>query len=146
MTTALGAEYYLTPEAYLEAERLSPEKHEYLAGVVYARSRTTVDRNRIAMNISTQLATQLRGKLCEVFSPDVKVRIRTRDAEFYYYPDATVDCGGAAGESLYAREPRIIFEVMSRESERIDRGKSCAIINRSRRSRLTSWSISFRWR
>jgi Uma2 family endonuclease len=123
MTTAVRAEYYVTPEAYLEAERLSDRKHEYLAGVIYAMSGTTADHNRIAMNISRSLGNQLAGKPCEVFSPDLKVRIRTGDAEFYYYPDATVDCGRPASEALYADEPRVIFEVMSRDSERTDRGE-----------------------
>ena len=33
----------------------------------------------------------------------------------------TVDCGSAAGDSLFAEEPRVIFEILSPETERIDR-------------------------
>ena len=33
----------------------------------------------------------------------------------------TVDCSRAPGDSLFAEEPRVIFEVFSRETERIDR-------------------------
>lgn len=123
MKSAELVSHYSTVEEYLAAERISEQKHEYLAGVIYAMSGTTVDHERIATNVSRALGNQLSGKRCEVFSSNVKVRIRMVDAEFYYYPDAVVDCGRASGESLYADEPRVIFEVMSRESERIDRGE-----------------------
>jgi len=123
MSHAEIAPYYSTVDEYLAAERVSEQKHEYLAGVIYAMSGTTISHERIATNISSSLRDQLRGKACEVFSSNVKVRIRTRDAEFYYYPDATVDCGRPAGDSLYADEPRVIFEIMSRESGRVDRGE-----------------------
>ncbi|MDO8349121.1 MAG: Uma2 family endonuclease [Planctomycetota bacterium] len=49
--------------------------------------------------------------------------IRTNTAEFYYYPDVTVDCSGAANAALFAEQPRVIFEVLSPDTERIDRGE-----------------------
>jgi Uma2 family endonuclease len=115
--------YYSTVEEYLAAEERSEQKHEYLAGVIYAMAGTTIEHERISMNIVRTLGDQLRGKPCEVFSSNVKVRIQTGFAEFYYYPDATVDCGTARGESLFAAEPRVIFEVLSPSTERIDRGE-----------------------
>ncbi len=75
------------------------------------------------MNIVRTLGNKLQGDPCEVFSSNVKVRIQTGFAEFYYYPDATVDCGTARGESLFAAEPRVIFEVLSPSTERINRGE-----------------------
>ena len=70
-----------------------------------------------------ELRSQLAGKPCEVFSSDLKVRIRTSTAEFYYYPDVTVDCSGVADSALFAEQPRVIFEVLSPDTERIDRGE-----------------------
>jgi Uma2 family endonuclease len=123
MGNAELADYYATPEDYLAAERVSQQKHEYLAGVIYAMAGTTIGHERLAGNISGELRTQLRGRKCEVFSSNVKVRIRKNAAEFYYYPDVTVDCSGAENAELFAEEPRVIFEVLSPDTERVDRGE-----------------------
>ena len=123
MNGAERAEYYTTPEDYLAGERVSQQKHEYLAGVIYAMAGTTLGHDRIAGNIYAELLQQLRGRSCEVFSSDVKVRIRKDAADFFYYPDVTVDCSGGVNDALFAEEPRVIFEVMSPDTERIDRGE-----------------------
>lgn len=123
MASAVRAEYFFSVEDYLAGERVSQEKHEYLAGAIYAMAGTTIGHDRIAGNIYGELRQQLRGKPCEAFSSDVKVRIRKDAADFFYYPDVTVDCSGAGDASLFANEPRAIFEVLSPETERIDRGE-----------------------
>jgi Uma2 family endonuclease len=123
MASALRADYYVTPEEYLAGERLAAQKHEYLAGVIYAMAGTSIGHDRIAGNIHGELRAQLRGKRCEALSSDVKVRIVRDAADFYYYPDVTVDCSGAPNQSLFAEKPRVIFEVLSPDTERIDRGE-----------------------
>ena len=123
MSNALRAEYYLTPEEYLASERISQQKHEYLAGVVYAMSGASAGHTRIASNICGELRSRLSGKPCEAFSSDMKVRIRRNAAEFYYYPDVTVDCANVNNITMYAEQPRVIFEVMSTSTERTDRGE-----------------------
>jgi Uma2 family endonuclease len=123
MSSALREEYYVTPGDYLAGERISQQKHEYLAGVIYAMAGTTIGHDRIAGNINAELNRQLRGRACEAFSSDVKVRIQRDAAEFYYYPDVTVDCSKAANQSFFAEQPRAIFEVLSPDTERIDRGE-----------------------
>lgn len=121
MSSELQTEYFKTPEEYLAAERVAEEKHEYLAGVIYAMAGTSADHDRIVINICGELRTQLRGKKCEVFSSNLKVQIRKGGAHFFYYPDVIVDCSGVAGDSLFAAEPRVIFEVSSPKTQRIDR-------------------------
>lgn len=123
MASALRDDYFVSVEDYLAGERISQQKHEYLAGVIYAMAGTTINHGRIANNVIASLHTQLRGKPCEVFSSDVKVRIQRDAANFFYYPDVTVDCSGAAGSSLYAGQPRVIFEITSPDTERVDRGE-----------------------
>jgi Uma2 family endonuclease len=121
MTTALRQQdIYSTPEEYLSAERVSETKHEYLAGVIYAMAGATRDHNLITMNLSRELATQLRGKKCVPFGSDMRLRIRKLGATFYYYPDVTVDCSDSNAEEI--EEPRVIFEVLSPATERADRG------------------------
>jgi Uma2 family endonuclease len=121
MTTLQRPGYSKTPEEYLAAERIAERKHEYLAGAVYAMAGTSRDHERIAINVCGELRTQLRGRPCEVLASNIKVRIHKDAAQFFYYPDATVDCGSAAGDSLFAEQPHVIFEILSPETERIDR-------------------------
>jgi Uma2 family endonuclease len=123
MGDAFRAGYYVSPEAYLAAERSRAQKHEYLAGVEYLMAGASAGHNRIAGNLFGELRGQLEGTPCEVFSADLKVRIATATAEFYYYPDVTVDCSGVSDTALFAERPRVIFEVLSPETERIDRGE-----------------------
>ena len=111
----------ISPEDYLAGERMATQKHEYLNGVVYAMAGACAGHNRIAGNIGRELGNRLEGKPCEPFIADMRVRVRTNHAEFYYYPDVLVDCSGSADSSSYATEPRVIFEVLSPDTERTDR-------------------------
>ena len=113
--------YLKTTEEYLAAERVAENRHEYLAGAIYAIAGTSRDHERIAINISGELRAQLRGRPCEVLASNIKLRIHKDTAQFFYYPDVTVDCGNATGDSLFAEKPRVIFEILSPETERIDR-------------------------
>ena len=112
---------YVTPEEYLTSEAVSDVRHEYLAGAVYATSGTTVAHGRIIANLSGDLARQLRGRRCEAFTSEIKARIQVGADSFYYYPDLVVDGGKPTDESLFAEEPRVIFEVLSPATERTDR-------------------------
>lgn len=114
-------DYLITPEEYLAGERMATQRHEYLNGVVYAMAGASTGHNRIAANIGGELRSQLKGKPCEPFTTDLRVRVRTKSAEFYYYPDVLVDCSGNADNALYADKPTVIFEIMSPETERVDR-------------------------
>lgn len=128
MGAAELANYYITPEEYFAAELLSPYRSEYVAGVVYPMAGTHTAmagashaHARITGNIFAALLNQLRGRRCEPFFTDTKVSIRKGEAQFYYYPDVVVDCGKASDDSYFAVEPRVIFEVLSKETARIDR-------------------------
>ncbi len=121
MGNALRRDNYISPEEYLEGEELSTEKHEYLDGVVYMMAGTSAGHERIALNIGMELRMQLRGKPCEAFSSETRVRVCPERGEFYYYPDVTVDCSRRPNDSQYAEKPRVIFEVLSPATERVDR-------------------------
>lgn len=117
----LLADHYVTPADYLVGEERSDRKHEYLAGVVYAMAGAGEAHNVIGANLHGSLWQQLRNRRCRSLAADYKVRIQTRAAEFYYYPDVMIDCAEFKADSQYAEEPRVIFEVLSRDTERIDR-------------------------
>ena len=67
---------------YLELERTSEVRHEYLRGEVFAMAGGTPEHARLAANIIGQLTAALRGRPCSVFTSDARVRIeayRLRD-------------------------------------------------------------------
>jgi Uma2 family endonuclease len=111
---------YVAPEEYLAAEELSETKHEYLDGFVYEMPRVTLAHVRVAGNILYGIRTQLGGSPCEVLGGGVRLKIQRGRATYFYYPDVTVDCSGA-NEAVIV-DPSLIFEVLSLETERNDRG------------------------
>ena len=113
-------DFYATPEEYLARERISETKHEYLAGVIFAMAGASRAHNLITGNIFGELRNQLRGKSCIPFGSDMRLRIHKPGGTFYYYPDVAVDCSGSEGDELEG--PTVIFEVMSTDSARADRG------------------------
>jgi Uma2 family endonuclease len=111
----------LTVEEYLDGEQRSEVRHEYLGGVVYAMAGASIDHNIISGNIYARLRSHLRGKPCGAFMADVKVRLNLADDELFYYPDVMVACDPRDTDKFFKRFPRVLIEVMSESTERIDR-------------------------
>lgn len=122
------AEYsYFTPEAYLEWEARQPTKHEYVAGEIYAMVGVTQRHNVIALNAAVALRQHLRGKPCQVFLGEVKLRVAKANA--YYYPDLMVVCGDhmrQAGAGSVVDDPSLVIEILSPGSEATDRREKLA--------------------
>ena len=104
-------------EEYLEGEKHSQVKHEYVRGRVYAMVGASKAHNRIALNIGYTLDRHLRGGPCSVFVSDVKVRI----GEIFYYPDVLVSCSQGDTDPFFSTEPSLIVEVLSPTTEALDR-------------------------
>ena len=121
MTAAHKQADLLTTEEYLEGERASEVRHEFLFGRVYAMAGASDDHNRITGNIFGELRERLRGKRCEPFATDMKVRIRQPNSDVFYYPDVLVACDPADNEKYFRERPTVIFEVLSPDTERTDR-------------------------
>ena len=107
-------------EEYLECERKSEVRHEYVAGDVYAMAGASRTHNRIARNIVNALSGKLSGKRCEAFVIDMKVRVRTRGETLFYYPDVFVSCDPRDTDEYFSDYPSIIFEVLSPDTARLD--------------------------
>jgi Uma2 family endonuclease len=111
---------YVSVEEYLEGERGSQLRHEYVEGHVYAMAGASDDHNRIAGNIFSFLHSALRGKLCEPFISDMKAKIPAQFASAFYYPDVMVACDPTDQEKYYREHPVVIVEVLSPETRRTD--------------------------
>ena len=108
-------------EEYLAGELQSRERHEYLGGSVYAMAGTSVEHNLIAGNIFSSLHAHLKGKSCQVFMSDLKVRLQISEEEVFYYPDVMVACNPKDKDRYFKRYPQVLVEVLSPETEKIDR-------------------------
>jgi Uma2 family endonuclease len=106
-------------EEYLEGERLSEVRHEYVAGRVREISNNTADHNRIVGNILVEIRAALRSQLCEPFALGMLLRIPELNA--FFYPDVMVACDPKDNEKYFRERPVIIFEVLSPDTERTDR-------------------------
>jgi Uma2 family endonuclease len=113
----------ISVEDYLESELSSPAKHEYLAGVIYAMAGARNAHNRIASNILGELHGRLRGHPCQPYNSDTKIRIRMPTHMRFYYPDTSVICHPNPPNDSFQDEPAVIFEVLSRNTRRIDDGE-----------------------
>ena len=118
---AIAKSASLTVEEYLAGEPGSEVRHEYLGGIVYAMVGASVEHNVISGNLFAALRSHLRGKPCGTFMADVKVRLHLANDDIFYYPDVMVACDPRDTDRFFKRFPKLLIEVMSESTERIDR-------------------------
>lgn len=123
-------EVLYTSEEYLAFERDAFERHEWLDGTIYAMAGESPEHSLISANSISTLNTQLRGRPCAVYSPNMKVYSRLPSdvglKGLFSYPDCTVVCGEAQFHDEHRdilTNPRVVIEVLSPTTERYDRGK-----------------------
>jgi Uma2 family endonuclease len=110
----------ISVDEYLANEKLANQKHEYAAGRVYAMAGSGNAHNRIAMSFYLAAGVRLRGKPCEAWNSDTKVRIRTTPRPRVYYPDAMIVCEPNSPEDDVQDRPVVIAEVLSKSTRRFD--------------------------
>ena len=113
----------ITVQDYLTGELLSPIKHEYLGGVVHAMASARIGHNRVKGNTFGSLFGRLRGKRCQPFDSDTKIRVIVHGQVRFYYPDVSVICNSNPPDELFQDEPVVIIEVLSKSTRRIDLGE-----------------------
>ena len=113
----------LSEADYLAGELLSPVKHEYLGGSVYAMAGARIGHNDIVMNVTKLLLQRMRRKHCRPFNSDTKVRVQLATHVRFYYPDLSVVCGPYSREASYHTAPSLLVEVTSRSTRRTDHGE-----------------------
>lgn len=113
----------LSVEDYLESELAATTRHEYLGGVVYARSGASNLHNLVAGNLFAIAFNQLRGGRCCPYNSDTKIRIRMAHQVRFYYPDVSIICRSNPPTDTFQDEPVMIVEVLSPSTRRIDDGE-----------------------
>ncbi|MEG4147122.1 Uma2 family endonuclease [Microcoleus sp. Pol12B5] len=118
--------FYISPEEYLEGERVSPIKHEYRRGHVYAMTGAKKLHIVIGSNLVRLLGNHLLNTPCLVLSSDIKVRLE--EANCYYYPDVAVTCDerDTSNTEDFILYPSLVVEVLSPSTAAFDRGDKFA--------------------
>ena len=113
----------LTQAEYLQLDRQSEFRHEFLAGEVMAMTGASRRHNLITVNLAAALSEQLRHRPCEVYASDMRVKVSSQ--RLYAYPDVIVVCGTPCFEDDVndtLLNPTILIEVLSKSTEAYDRG------------------------
>lgn len=108
-------------EEYLSFERGSDERHEFIDGNVFTMAGESLSHSRICVNLAGETGNELKGRLCEPFLMNMKVR--SFDSSLFGYPDVTIVCGPKFHDTKkdVLINPKVIFEVLSPLTEVYDR-------------------------
>lgn len=111
-----------TPHEYLEAERASDVKSEYINGQVRMMAGASRNHNLIVANLLRDLGNDLFDRPCEVYPSDMRVAIP--NANSYFYPDVVVVCGDPKISNYRdnLENPTVLIEVLSPSTAATDRG------------------------
>lgn len=105
-------------EEFLDWERHQELRHEFVDGVPVAMAGGTEAHNVIQGNVFAAALAKLRGSPCRPFPSDMMVMTGTGQGR---YPDVTVDCGRRDPGNLVLPQPTVVVEVLSPETQRLDR-------------------------
>jgi Uma2 family endonuclease len=116
-----------SPQEYLALERRAEYRSEYFDGEIFAMAGASREHNLIAGNAFASLHGQLKGRRCEAYPGDMRVRVS--QPGLYTYPDVVVVCGEPEFEDAEVDtllNPTLIVEVLSPTTEAYDRGEKFA--------------------
>jgi Uma2 family endonuclease len=122
---ALPQRDWISEDEYLAMELAGEIKHEYLDGEVFAMTGASRKHVLLSSSVNAALYTQLRGRPCEVYPADMRVKVSA--SGLYTYPDISIVCGqpqfvpSVQPDTLV--NPLVIIEILSPSTESYDRGK-----------------------
>lgn len=112
------AEKFYTSEEYLDFEREALDKHEFVDGEIIAMAGASREHNLIGTNVGTEIRFNLKGRNCETYISDMRVRTKPNR---YRYPDVVLICGEPQfdddEEFDILLNPTVVIEVLSKSTE-----------------------------
>jgi Uma2 family endonuclease len=114
-----------TPAEYYAHERQATHKSDYYDGEIFAMAGGTDEHSAIIGNIIVAVGFRLRGSDCAIRESNLRLKVQATGLRTY--PDAAVHCGAAQfdeedSEHQTRLNPTVIFEVLSKSTEALDRG------------------------
>jgi Uma2 family endonuclease len=115
-----------TPAEYYRLEAEADYKSEYFDGEIFKMTGASQNHNRICINLGGELRAALKGKPCEAYPADMRLKVIATGLRTY--PDASVYCGAMEFDPedpshQTLTNPTALFEVLSPTTENYDRGK-----------------------
>lgn len=111
-----------TVEEFLAWEERQELRYEFDGFRPIAMTGGTFEHDAIQVNLVTALNTRLRGKPCRVHGNSLKIRVMGS----IRYPDAFVSCTPVQRGSTVLAEPVVIFEVISKSTDRMVKNREYA--------------------
>jgi Uma2 family endonuclease len=110
----------MTIDAFLVWQASQDERYELVDGEPMAMAGAKLRRDRVTGNAFSEIRRQLRseGSLCDAFTADIGIRTATGNLR---RSDISVLCPPFDEEATSADSPRLIVEVLSESTERVDR-------------------------
>ncbi len=105
----------MTVKEYLEFEKTSEIRHEFVDGKLFAMAGDSREHYRIARNLTRILEDA--GSDCEIAMEALRVRVH--DDGRYRYPDVVVSCDPGTNK-YYLENPCFIAEVLSESTAHTD--------------------------
>jgi Uma2 family endonuclease len=100
----------ISVEEFLELERASDVKHEYVDGELFAFAGASKRHIDIVLNIVEVLRPVARAHGCRTYANDLMVRV---DPTRIYYPDVVIVCSEDGDDDYVTTRPCLIVEVLS---------------------------------
>jgi Uma2 family endonuclease len=113
----------LTEAEYLSIERAAEFKSEFYDGEMFAMAGASFAHNRVKDNLHGELYGALKSGAFVALTSDM--RVKSRKARSYTYPDIVVVCDKPEfedGELDVLLNPVVVIEVLSPSTEDFDRG------------------------
>ncbi|MCK5830377.1 MAG: Uma2 family endonuclease [Methylococcales bacterium] len=112
-------------QSFLKWEELQEDKHQFIQGEIFAMGGARREHVVVSLNIASILKQHLKGKPCQTYISDMKLRVEQVDA--FFYPDIMVSCNKEDHKAeQFLSNPSLIIEVLSDSTEAFDRGKKFA--------------------
>lgn len=110
--------HLLTMDEYLDMERESTVRHEYVCGRLHAVAGASDAHNRIALRVAARLLDAAGEGPYRVYISDMKLQVSDQAV---YYPDILVTCDPDDDDSYVKRNPCLVVEVLSTSTASVDR-------------------------
>ncbi len=120
-----ASRHTMSASEFLTWDATVTERHEFVAGEVFAMAGAEDRHVTVALNVAMALRQHLSGTPCRTYMSDMKLHVAA--AASYFYPDVMVTCNEADHTSpLIKSAPVLVVEVLSPGTAAYDRGEKFA--------------------